>query len=167
MAPALDPGSARVAWYILSHPEQWPHCGCGCGRLHACTAQRSVHERKERARASWSGWVGVGSAAQVKSRASVSIYKYGLEWNIVDIVVVPSVRSFGFRVLCSLAALYVLWPESVWYTFSVRTRCARTRAELRVKQSSLLLCMSYSMQRFVSSGTKTCIRYDGLSDPPG
>lgn len=144
MAPALDPGSARVAWYILSHPEQWPHCGCGCGRLHACTAQRSVHERKERARASWSGWVGVGSAAQVKSRASVSIYKYGLEWNIVDIVV-PSVRSFGFRVLCSVAALHVLWPEWVWYTFSVRTYVAHAHA-LRVRRISVLLCMSYSMQ---------------------
>jgi hypothetical protein len=131
-----------VAWYILSHPEQWPHCGCG--RLHACTAQRSVHERKERARASWSGWVGVGSAAQVKSRASVSIYKYGLEWNIVDIVV-PSVRSFGFRVLCSVAALHVLWPEWVWYTFSVRTYVAHAHA-LRVRRSSVLLCMSYSMQ---------------------
>lgn len=160
MAPAAGPGSARVAWYILSHPEQWPHCAvAGCT---ACTSARRELELAGRA-----GLVWACSAAQVKSRASVSIYKYGLEWNIVDIVVVPSVRSFGFRVLCSLAALYVLWPESVWYTFSVRTRCARTRAELRVKQSSLLLCMSYSMQRFVSSGTKTCIRYDGLSDPPG
>jgi hypothetical protein len=92
----------------------------------------------------------VGSAAQVKGRASVSIYKYGLEWNIVDIVV-PSVRSFGFRVLCSLALHCMYFGLSQYGTrpVYVRTRCARTRAESETEQPTPVHDLQHAKVRII------------------